>query len=108
MTSRRPSGLGPGLGPKPFQATDPNGLPDAPEGRQTVDHAPAGRLAALRAECLELLASIAAHVDDHFGVLPDEADWGHVGDAERVRAGLRDLSDGVAGAGEYAPEAKPA
>jgi hypothetical protein len=68
----------------------------------------AGGLTVLRAECLELLAAVAAHVDDHFNFLPDEAHWGHVGDAIDLRGRLKDLSDRVAGTGEYAAGGSPA
>lgn len=48
---------------------------------------------------LERLAALSA---DHFGVAPDEIDWGHVGDLEHCAAGLREISDSAFAEGEYA------
>jgi hypothetical protein len=33
-----------------------------------------------------LLSSLSALSDDHFGVMPDEVHWGHVGSLEECRA----------------------
>ena len=33
---------------------------------------------AFKVEIDELLAALAAHSEDHFGVTPDEVHWGHV------------------------------
>ena len=40
---------------------------------QAIDH-----FVARKAKIDELLAALAAHSEDHFGVTPDEVHWGHV------------------------------
>lgn len=71
----------------------PSPSPTAPE-----------RLMALRAECLALLDVIHEHVDSHFDVVPDEAHFGHVGDAAYLKERLQDMHDRIVGEGEYAEQ----
>ena len=40
---------------------------------QAIDH-----FVARKAEIDELLAALAAHSEDHFGIMPDAVNWGHV------------------------------
>jgi hypothetical protein len=37
-----------------------------------------------------LLENMKALADDHFGATPEEIDWGHVGDAARLAAKLKE------------------
>jgi len=49
-----------------------------------------------------MLARIAAHSDDHFGVMPDDVSWGHVGTLEDYEARLKRLTDIAFHEGEHA------
>ena len=55
--------------------------------KQTALDAYLARPASIRAK-MERLQQLA---DDHFGHDPDAIHWGHVGDLERVEAGLDEL-----------------
>lgn len=48
---------------------------------------------------LERLATLSA---EHFNVLPDEVNWGHVGTLEYRPSRLKDIADAAFGEGEYA------
>jgi hypothetical protein len=48
------------------------------------------------------LARLKALSDDHFEADPEALNWGHVGDLQRLLAGLQDLTDRVGREGEYA------
>lgn len=50
------------------------------------------QFAAHIAEARELLAKLTDHADNHMGVNPENLHWGHVGDAARLVAGLRDTA----------------
>ena len=60
------------------------------------------QLISLRAECMRLLQGITEHVDSHFDVVPDEVNYGHVGDASHIKTQLQDIYDRIHGEGEYA------
>lgn len=47
------------------------------------------RFMARVAEARELLSTIQAHVDDHFGVDPEDVHWGHVAEAGDVAQRLQ-------------------
>lgn len=49
-----------------------------------------------------LLARLAAHSTDHFGLSPDEVNWGHVGQLGRYEQLLRQISDAAFREGEHA------
>ena len=51
---------------------------------------PVVHFAAAVAEIVETLYSLRSEADDHFGVDPDHVNWGHVGDANRILAALRE------------------
>ena len=57
---------------------------------------------ARKAEIDTLLARLAAHSDDHFGVGPDEVNWGHVGTLAHYAELLRRISDAAFHEGEHA------
>ena len=46
---------------------------------------------------MELLTAISAHVDAHFEVLPETANWGDAGNANWIVARLRDIHDRIRG-----------
>ncbi len=48
---------------------------------------------------LERLTTLSA---EHFNVLPDEVNWGHVGTLEYRASRLKDIADAAFGEGEYA------
>ena len=48
---------------------------------------------------LERLTALSA---EHFNVLPDEVNWGHVGTLEYRAKRLKDIADAAFGEGEYA------
>lgn len=58
---------------------------------------PSDAIAVARLEAMELLAAINAHVDAHFEVLPETANWGDAGDAKWIVARLRDITDRIRG-----------
>ena len=49
-----------------------------------------------------MLARLTAHSADHFGIAPDEVNWGGVGALGHIRAQLREVSDNLFSEGEYA------
>lgn len=58
---------------------------------------PNDAIATARLEAMELLTAISAHVDAHFEVLPETANWGDAGDANWIVARLRDIHDRIRG-----------
>lgn len=56
---------------------------------------------AARIEIDEMLGRLTALSADHFGVSPDEIDWGHVGSLDHYRAKLREICDSAFPEGEY-------
>ena len=50
-----------------------------------------------------MLQRLAAFSDDHFGVAPDEVNWGHVGNLGYVTERLREASNFLVTDGECAP-----
>jgi len=42
------------------------------------------------ASAREMIARLTSHLDDHMGVSPDDVNWGHVGDAGRLVAALKE------------------
>lgn len=57
---------------------------------------------ARKAEIDTLLARLAALGDDHFGVGPDEVNWGHVGTLAHTAELLRRISNAAFHEGEHA------
>lgn len=55
-----------------------------------------------KAEIDAILARLTAHSADHFGVAPDEVNWGTVGALDHILAELREVSDNLFNEGEYA------
>ncbi len=51
---------------------------------------PTGAFAAAVEEIREVTGKILEAADDHLGVDPDNVHWGHVGDANRILAALRE------------------
>jgi len=49
-----------------------------------------------------MLARLKALSDDHFGVAPDEVDWGHVGTLAHYAELLKRITDSAFREGEYA------
>ncbi len=43
-------------------------------------------------EIVTTIDEIKIAADDHFGTHPDEIHWGHVGDANRVLEGLKEIA----------------
>ncbi|MEJ8570755.1 hypothetical protein [Microbaculum marinum] len=67
--------------------------------------APTGPLDAFIARKMEIeamLERLSALCDDHFDVLPDDVNWGHVGTLDHYAARLREISDSAFGEGEHA------
>lgn len=56
---------------------------------------------AARIEIDAMLERLTALSADHFGVSPDEIDWGHVGSLDHYRAKLREICDSAFREGEY-------
>ena len=48
-----------------------------------------------------MLARLKALSDDHFGVAPDEVDWGHVGTLAHYAELLKRITDSAFREGEY-------
>jgi hypothetical protein len=44
------------------------------------------------ASARELTTLIARHMDDHMEVAPDEVNWAHVGDANRIHEALKEIA----------------
>ncbi len=40
-----------------------------------------------------MLAAIETHLDDHFGVSPEEVNWAHAGDAGRLVEKLEEITE---------------
>ncbi|MCF6199924.1 MAG: hypothetical protein L3J67_11130 [Hyphomicrobiaceae bacterium] len=57
---------------------------------------------ARKAEIDEMLARLQVLSDEHFNVVPDEVNWGHVGDIGWTAEQLRGITDRAFGEGEYA------
>lgn len=75
------------------------------ENRQPSQEAALAAFAAFvvaKADIDAMLTRLAAHSADHFGISPDEVNWGHVGGLDHVRALLREVSDCTFSEGEYA------
>ena len=49
-----------------------------------------------------MLARIAGNSDDHFGVMPDDVSWGHLGTLEDYAALLKRITDIAFREGEHA------
>ena len=49
-----------------------------------------------------MLARLIAHSDDHFGIHPDEINYGHVGNLGHVEEKLREACDFIFGEGDCA------
>jgi len=49
-----------------------------------------------------LLAEISKHSDDHFGVMPEAVNFGHVGTLGALAETLKSVADQLAKRGEYA------
>lgn len=54
------------------------------------------------AEVEELLSELKAKQDAFYGVHPDEVNWCHVGDLNRIKAELEEITDRLYERGEYA------
>ena len=57
---------------------------------------------AAKAEIDAMLARLQALSADHFDVLPDEVNWGHVGNLTHYASLLRQISDSAFKEGEHA------
>lgn len=71
----------------------------------TRSNAPATALDAFIARKIEIdtmLERLIRLSDDHFNIMPDEVNWGHVGTLEHYAARLREVSDSAFAEGEYA------
>ena len=55
-----------------------------------------------KAEIDEMLARLTALSDDHFGVGPDEINWGHVGTLAHYAELLKHITDSAFKEGEHA------
>ena len=55
-----------------------------------------------KAEIDTMLARLQSLSDDHFDVLPDETNWGDVGDLDYYASLLRWVTDAAFGEGEHA------
>ena len=67
--------------------------------RPTNETALSAYVAAL-AEIRETLALLTDHADDHFGVAPDDVNWGHVGNTGYIKERLNEVA-GFLGLREY-------
>jgi hypothetical protein len=59
--------------------------------RPTNETALSAYVAAI-AEIRENLALLTDHADDHFGVAPDDVNWGHVGNTSYVNERLNEIA----------------
>ena len=57
---------------------------------------------ARKAEIDTMLARLKTLSDDHFGVAPDDVDWGHVGTLAHYAELLKRISDSAFKEGEFA------
>ena len=57
---------------------------------------------ARKAEIDTMLARLKALSDDHFGVAPDDIDWGHVGTLSHYAELLKRITDSAFKEGEHA------
>ena len=57
---------------------------------------------ARKAEIDTMLARLKALSDDHFGVAPDDIDWGHVGTLSHYAELLKRITDSAFKQGEHA------
>lgn len=75
------------------------------QGHDRQERDPDSALSAFIARKLEIdtmLQRLAALSDDHFGVEPDDVDWGHVGTLGRYAELLRQVSDSAFREGDCA------
>jgi len=61
---------------------------------------------AKKEEIDDMLASFQALIDEHFGVNPDEVNWGHVRSLEHYASMLREITDTAFHEGEFANRQK--
>jgi len=57
---------------------------------------------ARKVEIDAMLARLAAHSDDHFGIAPDDVNWGHAGTLAHYAELLKRIADAAFGEGEHA------
>ena len=71
-------------------------------GRERSRTRPSAAFMARKREIETMLQRLTALSADHFGVDPDEVDWGHVGTLGHYAELLRQVSDSAFQEGEYA------
>ncbi len=66
------------------------------------NHAALAAFTANKAELDAMLARLSAFSDEHFGLAPEEVNWGDVGSLSDWAQKIREVSDRVFREGEYA------